>query len=64
MVKCKICNGNCDPGEVVGGVCMECAEEEQQRQIRAAFVARMINSPFRQMELRLESVYENCEVED
>lgn len=54
--ECKICHGICDPGELTGGVCQECAEEEQQKQIRAASVVRMLNGPFKQMELRLEGI--------
>lgn len=58
--ECRICHGICDPGELIGGICRECEEEERQRQIRASSVARMISGPFRQMELNLEGVYENC----
>ena len=56
MVTCKVCGGNCDNGELVGGICLECLEEEQQRQIRAASVAKMMNSQSYQMELRLEGM--------
>ncbi len=53
MVKCKICEGNCDNGELIGGVCLECIEEERQRQMRADTVARMLNSPSEQLGLEL-----------
>ena len=56
MVKCKVCGGNCDNGELIGGVCVECLEEEQQRQIRAQTVIQMMNSQSYQMELRLGAV--------
>lgn len=56
MVVCKECGGNFDNGELVGGVCQECAEEEQQRQIRASSVARMMNSPSYQMQIKLEGM--------
>lgn len=56
MVTCKVCGGNYDNGELVGGVCTDCIEEEQQRQIRASSVAKMMNSQSYQMELRLESM--------
>lgn len=56
MVVCGVCGGNCDNGELVGGVCLECLEEERQRQIRAASVAKMMNSQSYQMELRLEEM--------
>lgn len=56
MVVCKCCGGNCDNGELVGGVCMECLEEERQQQIRSATVVKMMNSQSYQMEMRLEEM--------
>ena len=53
MVKCEICGGNCDNGELVGGKCSECLEEERQRQARADTVAKMLNSQTEQMEMEL-----------
>ena len=40
MEKCKVCGGNCDNGELIGGVCPECREEERMRQIRADEMVR------------------------
>lgn len=54
MVTCDRCGGNCDNGELVGGICLECMEEERQEQIRANTVIRIMNSPSYQMELELE----------
>lgn len=34
-IECTSCHGLCDPGEIIGGVCLECLENERQRQIRA-----------------------------
>lgn len=51
--ECKICNGTCDPGELVGGVCRECAEEERQRQITANSVAKMMSSQSYQMRMEV-----------
>ena len=51
---CMVCHGICDPGELTGGVCQECREEECQRQIRAVSVAKMLNGPYEQLELGLE----------
>lgn len=31
MLKCRICNCNCDPGDLVNGVCDDCREEEQSK---------------------------------
>lgn len=56
MVVCKKCGGNCDNGELVGGVCPECIEEERQRRIRAESVIKMMHSQSYQMELRLEGM--------
>ena len=30
-IECPICHGRCDPGEMIGGVCLECREEERQK---------------------------------
>ena len=48
---CKSCGGHCDEGEIVGHICLECMEEERQRQIKSETVVRIMNSPFEQMEL-------------
>ena len=31
-IECPICHGRCDPGEMIGGVCLECREEERQEE--------------------------------
>lgn len=51
MVVCKICGGNCDNGELIGGVCPECIEEMQQEQNRSRTISIMLNSPSEQMRL-------------
>ena len=56
MVVCEKCGGNCDNGELIGGTCPECIEEERQRQIRQDSVIKMMNSQSYQMELRLEEM--------
>lgn len=48
-IECPICHGRCDPGEMIGGVCLECREEERQRIVRRDNVVRMMNSPFKQL---------------
>ncbi len=53
MVKCEICGGNCDNGELRGGVCPECREEERLRQITEDRKAKAMNSPCYQMELEV-----------
>ena len=56
MIVCKKCHGNCDTGEVIGGICLECLEKEQQNVLRNTRVIKMLNSPFYQMELNLEEM--------
>ena len=56
MVVCEKCGGNCDNGELKGGVCPECIEEERRRRIRAESVIKMMHSQSYQMELRLEGM--------
>lgn len=51
MVTCDRCGGNCDNGELIGGICLECLEEEQQEQLRTSMKVKMMNSPSYQMEL-------------
>lgn len=51
MYKCKCCGANCDCGELIGGTCSDCWEEERQKQIIRTSFARIVNGPFRQMEL-------------
>lgn len=56
MVVCRKCRGNYDPGEIIGGICIDCLEEEKQEQLRQSRAAKIISSPFYQMELNLEVV--------
>lgn len=51
MYKCDVCGGNCDCGELIGGVCLECLENQKQEQLVNTHVARIINGPFYQMKL-------------
>ena len=56
MVTCRRCKSNCDNGEIMSGVCLDCLEEEKQEQLRADTVVRIMNSPSYQMELNLEVI--------
>lgn len=51
MYKCDVCGANCDCGELVGGVCLECLEEQKQEQLASTKFARIINGPFYQIKL-------------
>ncbi len=55
MEICRICKGNCDSGELVGGICPECLEEERRNQERKGILGRMLNGPFRQMGTDVEA---------
>ena len=55
MEICRICKGNCDSGELVGGICPECLEEERRDQERKGILGRMLNGPFRQMGTDVEA---------
>ena len=49
---CPVCKGNVDPGELVGGICIDCAEMEEKDEDTHCRVERMLVSrDFRQMEL-------------
>lgn len=54
MITCRRCGANCDNGEMIGGICTDCLEDEKDEQIRASNFAKLINSPSYQMELNLE----------
>lgn len=57
MEVCRICKGNCDHGELVGGICPECREEERKRQEKTDTVARMMNSSFYQIKLGVKDAF-------
>lgn len=48
-IECPICHGRCDPGEMIGGVCLECREEEEQRQTSADRVSKVMNGDYKQL---------------
>ena len=54
MVMCDRCGANCDVGEVVGGICLDCLDQEKQNQSKSSRIAKLLNSPSYQMELNLE----------
>lgn len=38
--QCDTCGGACDPGELVGGVCAECRQEDARRMERILWMGR------------------------
>ena len=49
--ECSVCGGNCDPGELVGGICVECLEEQRVAIVMQNKVFSLLNAPWEQMEL-------------
>ena len=48
--ECSVCHGNCDPGELVGGVCPECLEEQTRQMLMRDKVRRLVIAPYEQLE--------------
>ena len=51
MITCNKCGANCDPGEIVGGQCLDCMEQERQIQSNSENAFKVMTSPFYQMDL-------------
>lgn len=32
MYRCTRCGGICDPGELIGGICFDCRQEEKRKE--------------------------------
>lgn len=56
MLTCRICGCNCDPSDLVNGVCDDCrGTQDRQEEIRD-MLAQMMSGECEQMELRLEEI--------
>lgn len=53
---CSVCEGNCDDGELVGGICHECRETAEQEK-RREMMDRLLESPSKQMSLIFDNTY-------
>lgn len=51
MLTCRICGANCDPSDLVNGVCDDCREAEQKEQERKQDINRLLKSDGEQMRL-------------
>lgn len=51
MLTCRICHCNCDPSDLINGVCDDCRLAEQKEQERKREMRRLLNADFKQMEL-------------
>ena len=49
--ECSECHGNCDPGELVSGVCIECLEKERIAMISQSNMVKLLEAPWEQMKL-------------
>ena len=61
--ECSVCHGNCDPGELVGGICVECLEEQRIAIVTQNKVVSLLNAPWEQMTLGfggMRNAGENC----
>lgn len=48
---CDVCKAHCDAGELVGGKCPECLENERLHIIMQDKQAKLLNATFEQMRL-------------
>lgn len=51
MLTCRMCSCNCDPGDLVNGICDDCREAEQQERERKQELSRLLNAECEQMGL-------------
>lgn len=56
MVVCENCGGNCDNGEVIQGICLECRESKEKKIALNALFEELLNSEFYQMSFGLEGI--------
>lgn len=49
-MECRRCGCLCDPGDIIGGLCDDCREEEELEERRSSIVAKY-NSTYVQLEL-------------
>ena len=60
--ECSACHGNCDPGELVNGVCLECLENKRQAMVTQNKAVSLLNAPWEQMKLEFGGMdYGICE---
>lgn len=52
MLTCRICNCNCDPCDLINGVCDDCRTDERQETERKQQISKILNATeFKQMEM-------------
>ena len=53
MLKCRFCKCNCDPSDLVNGICDDCREEEQKEHEWKEKIERLARGRYEQMELKI-----------
>ena len=56
MICCRKCNSMCDPGDLIGGVCDDCRDDEEKEERRTSMVAKYMISSYVQLEFNFENV--------
>lgn len=51
MVVCRQCGANCDPGDLIGGICDDCREENFKKEEKLNKLSRLLNAEGEQMKL-------------
>lgn len=54
MIRCEHCNCLCDPGDLIGGVCDDCREEELQKEEQKERMTKMFHAQYEQMKFHFE----------
>ena len=62
MLKCRICNCNCDPGDLKNGICEDCREDMRLEEEKKEELNRIENAEFKQM--RLEDILDGFRKEN
>lgn len=56
MVICECCNGNCDNGELIQGVCPECYEKKEKQKAMRILSEELLKMDFSQMSFGMEEM--------
>ena len=51
MIKCKSCHCNCDPGDLINGICDDCREAERQKEKQNEEMSMMLHAEYEQIRL-------------
>lgn len=51
MLTCRICGCNCDPSDLINGVCDDCREAERREEQRKQEINRLMRAEYKQLKL-------------